>query len=87
MKRVSGEYIKIRGPHHYDAALLMYGEDSVENARKTIDMSNKRRIEDGWISEPERYQILCVEWYRWENEDGTFIKAEEYTNVIETYPA
>ena len=87
MNRISGDSIKIIGLHAGDGGLLMYGENTVENARKTIDENNAKRIREGWIKEPENYLIVCHEWYRYEDADGVIIREEEYTNVIERYPA
>lgn len=86
MKRISGDYIEIMGLHHYDGRLPMYGENTIENARATIDRSNAKAISDKWIDEPRKYLIVCKEWCRWENDDGTFIKSEEHVNIIEKYP-
>ena len=87
MKRFGGDSIVIKALKVGNGGLLMYGDNTIENARKTIDESNKRRIKDGWIKEPERYAICCHEWYRYVEDDGTLIKTEDIVNVIEKYPA
>lgn len=87
MKRIEGDHIEIMGLRHYLGGLIMNGENTVENARITIDNSNARRIKDEWITEPEQYLIVCHEWYRWEEDDGTFIRSEDIISVIEKYPA
>ena len=86
MKRISGDRIEIMSTRYGDGGLIMNGS-SIEDARKTIDEFNEKSIADGWRKEPKKYLIVCKEWYRWENDDGTFIKSEEYVNIIEKYPA
>ena len=82
MKRFEGDRfdtMAIKG--HYRLHVI---GDSLESTRAEIDEANKRAIEKGYKA--EQWIITHKEWYRLEDDDGNFVRAEEYEQAIEIYP-
>jgi len=64
---------------------LCVSGDTLESTREEIDRTNKRAIERGYKA--EQWIITHQEWYRYFDDDGNFVKSEEYEQAIEIYPA
>ena len=82
MKRYEGDRFNtmaIKGHHR-----LCVNGDTLESTRAEIDEANKRAIERGYKA--EQWIITHQEWYRLEDDDGNFVRAEEYEQAIEIYP-
>jgi hypothetical protein len=82
MKRIGSDEIIIKT---VDGKFrLGYPEpNTVEGARAVIDKHNAG-------SDPKyrrSYLICCVENYDWYEADGSYVRSEKLTNVIERYPA
>ena len=63
---------------------LAANEGSLEAMKATIDKTNAHCIATGW--NPSKYMIVHVEYYKWLDDDGLFVKSEEYRSRVEIYP-
>lgn len=82
MKRFEGDRFNtmaIKGHNRLDVK-----GDTLESTRDEIDRANKRAIERGYKA--EQWIITHQEWYRFFDNDGNFVKSEEYEQAIEIYP-
>ena len=75
----SYDTIAIKGHHR----LAVNGE-TLESVRADIDRSNTRATEKGYKA--QQWIITHKEWYTYYDDDGNFMKSEQYEQAVEVYP-
>ena len=85
MKKYSGELLKIldlKGNGGLDA----FPKKTLDELKAFIDDSNKRRIGEGWLDEPESYVIVREKWEKSCDDNGIFVSESHFIERIEVYP-
>ena len=85
MKKEQTWYI-VRHPHYKEYYgqfdIKMFGKhQTIEEARKTIDQENKRRLLNG--EEALQYMITKLDWFLEKNSDGMFLETATRENFVE----
>ena len=75
----SYDTIAIKGHHR----LAVNGE-TLESVRADIDRSNTRATEKGYKA--QQWIITHKELYIYYDDDGNFMKSEQYEQAVEVYP-
>ena len=82
MKRYEGDRydtMAINGYHR-----LSVNGNTLESTRQEIDESNARKIKNGYTA--EAWIITHKEWYTYYDDNGNFVKSEQYEKAVEIYP-
>lgn len=81
--RYEGEYFKALYPA--GSGELAVRCNTIEEMRDAINDANARAFMSGY--KMTQYLVTHVEWYKYLDDDGQFVKREEYESLVEIYPA
>jgi len=83
MKRFESDHYFARDKGGFGCLMLRH-DDTVEAVRAEIDEANERAVRLGY--KPTQFLITHEEFYRWNDENGVFVRSETYESVVEIYP-